>query len=209
PFVWSAALTQRSLHPCYGGHRGLRSFPTRRSSDLAQRAHVSVVVGDQVFQGEETTARVTFHNTGTRAKDDVTITPVVPEGWTVVSAEGTSAASVEPGGSLSATFVVSPGSGSSAGAQSVGGTATYRDAAGGERTGAGTNQIDVAYGSLAAAINHVSITSVATKDAGNFDGGGASFSEDAVAAAGATWGQPLTVQRGEDTIELVWPDSEP
>src|SRR5690606_9649401 len=77
----------------------------------AQRAHVSVVAGDQVFQGEETTARVTFHNTGTRAKDDVTITPVVPEGWTVVSAEGTSAASVEPGGSLSATFVVSPGSG--------------------------------------------------------------------------------------------------
>lgn len=175
----------------------------------AQRAHVSVVVGDQVFQGEETTARVTFHNTGTRAKDDVTITPVVPEGWTVVSAEGTSAASVEPGGSLSATFVVSPGSGSSAGAQSVGGTATYRDAAGGERTVAGTNQIDVAYGSLAAAFNHVSITSVATKDAGNFDGGGASFSEDALAAAGATWGQPLTVRRGEDTIEFVWPDSEP
>ncbi|MDF9875433.1 NPCBM/NEW2 domain-containing protein [Cellulosimicrobium cellulans] len=175
----------------------------------AQRAHVSVAVDDQVFQGEETTARVTFHNTGTKAKDDVEIAPVVPEGWTVVSSEGTTAASVDPGGSLTATFVVSPGSGSAAGAQSVGGTATYLDAAGGERSIMGTNQIDVAYGSLAAAFNHVSITSVATKGAGNFDGGGASFSEDALAAAGATWGQPLAVQRGEDTIEFQWPDSDP
>lgn len=175
----------------------------------AQRAHVSVAAGDQVFQGEETTARVTFHNTGTRAKDDVEITPTVPEGWTVVHGEGTTAASVEPGGSLTATFVVSPGAGSAAGGQSVGGTATYRDASGGERSVTGTSQVDVAYGSLAAALNHVSITSVATKDAGNFDGGGASFSEDALAAAGATWGEPVTVRRGEDTFEMRWPDAAP
>ncbi|WP_265520164.1 NPCBM/NEW2 domain-containing protein [Oerskovia flava] len=175
----------------------------------AHRAHVSVALDDQVFQGEETTAHVTFHNTGTKPKDDVEIAPDVPQGWTVVSEQGTTAASVAPGETLTATFVVSPGTGAGAGRQSVGGTATYLDASGGERSVSASSQLDVAYGSLAAAFNHVSITSVATKDAGNFDGGGASFSEDALAAAGATWGEPLEVQRGEDTIEFRWPDSEP
>ncbi|MFD6092987.1 NPCBM/NEW2 domain-containing protein [Oerskovia sp. NPDC060338] len=175
----------------------------------AGRASVTVGLAAQVFQGQETTAELTFTNTGTKAKTDLVIEPVLPQGWTLVSSTGTTAASVAPGASVTARVVVSPAAGSAAGQQTVGARATYRDAAGDERTVSGANQLYVAYGTLAAAFNHVSVTSLATKDAGNFDGGGASFSEDALAAAGATWGDPLTVTSGEDTVEYTWPAAAP
>jgi len=175
----------------------------------ASRASLSVGLAAQVFQGQETTAELTFTNTGTKAKTDLVVEPVLPQGWTLVSSTGTSVDSVAPGESVTARVVVSPVAGSAAGRQTVGARATYRDASGDERTVSGANQLYVAYGTLAAAFNHVSVTSLATKDAGNFDGGGASFSEDALAAAGARWGEPLTVTSGDDTIEYTWPRSAP
>ncbi|UJP08782.1 NPCBM/NEW2 domain-containing protein [Microbacterium sp. KUDC0406] len=173
----------------------------------SHRAYLSVALEQQVFQGEQTTMKATFHNTGTKAKDDVRIEPVLPEGWTLVSSEGTAAGSVAPGATATATFVVSPGTGSAAGAQQLRAAATFLDGSGTERDLTGANRIDVAYGSIAAAFDAVSITSVATKDAGNFDGGGASFSEDALAAAGARAGEPLEVERGDDTLTFQWPSA--
>lgn len=175
----------------------------------AHRAYASVALPDRVFQGEETTADIIFHNTGTKAKTGIEISPELPEGWSVVDAEGLTAETVEPGTTHSATIVLKPGSGSAAGTQSIGATVTYQDASGGTNTLSGSGSIDVAFADIAAAFNHVSITSVATKEAGNFDGGGASFSEDALAAAGAEWGQPLMVERGEDTLEFTWPEAGP
>ena len=54
----------------------------------AAAASVAVELADRVFQGEQTTVTATFRNTGTKAKDDVVLTPAAPEGWTLVSASG-------------------------------------------------------------------------------------------------------------------------
>ena len=56
----------------------------------AAAASVAVDLVDRVFQGEQTTVSATFRNTGTKAKDDVVLTAVAPEGWTLVSAIGRS-----------------------------------------------------------------------------------------------------------------------
>ncbi|MEK8228547.1 NPCBM/NEW2 domain-containing protein [Oerskovia sp. M15] len=112
------------------------------------------------------------------------------------------------GASVTARVVVSPAAGSAAGQQTVGARATYRDAAGDERMVSGANQLYVAYGTLAAAFNHVSVTSLATKDAGNFDGGEPRSQRTRSRRPGPR-GRTLTVTSGDDTIEYTWPAAAP
>ncbi|MDO8145625.1 MULTISPECIES: NPCBM/NEW2 domain-containing protein [unclassified Isoptericola] len=174
-----------------------------------QRVSLEVEAPGQVFPGESAEVEMTFTNTGTKVKTDLEIAAELPEGWTTDDVQGSTAAAVAPGDSVTATFVVTPGSGAKAGAATVRGAAAYLDSAGGERSVSGGQQVDVVFANLADAFNRVSITSLETKDTGNFDGSGASFSETALADAGATWGEPVSVTRGDDTFDMVWPDAAP
>ncbi|WP_254431330.1 NPCBM/NEW2 domain-containing protein [Agromyces sp. Marseille-P2726] len=171
----------------------------------ATAASVTVALTDRVFQGDQTTATATFRNTGSKAKDDVLLTPIAPEGWTLVSATGNHADTVKKGETITAEFVFEVTDAAAADLQTVTVQASYlskRES----QTVSGANQLYVAYGSLAGAYNAVSITDVATAGAGNFDGGGASFSADALAAAGATPGGVVTVGSGDAAIEYRWPE---
>ncbi|WP_231391890.1 NPCBM/NEW2 domain-containing protein [Arthrobacter sp. 35W] len=185
-----------------------------KDSDAAA-AEVSVKLGAQVFQGAETTATAVFTNTGAKAKTDVAVAATLPEGWTVKSSTGAAAASVAPGASLAATFVVSPGASSAAGQQTVGAAATYKDSTGGAQSVSGANQLYVAFGSLAGAYNHISVTTVAGKATGNFDGGGASFAAEQLATAatpagGVRPGSTVTVDAGLPTkVDYTWPSAGP
>lgn len=172
----------------------------------AAAASVDVDVADRVFQGEQTTVTATFANTGTKAKDDVVLTPVAPEGWDLVSATGDRAATVKPGESITAQFTFEVTDAAAADAQTVTVTAAYTSASKQQREVSGANQLYVAFGSLQGAFNAVSITDVATAKAGDFDGGGASFSAAALAAAGATPGGTVTVGTGDAAISYRWPE---
>ncbi|WP_067872153.1 NPCBM/NEW2 domain-containing protein [Agromyces aureus] len=171
----------------------------------ASAASVDVALDAQVFQGEQTTATATFTNTGSAAKDDVVLTPVLPEGWTVVSATGDRAERVEPGASITAEFVLDVTPESGADLQTVAVTAAYTSASNQQVEVSGANQLYVAYGSLQGAFNAVSITDLETATAGNFDGGGASFSKAALEQAGVTPGGTVTVGTGDTAIEYTWP----
>ncbi len=171
----------------------------------ASAASVDVTLEDRVFQGTQTTATATFTNTGSAAKDDVVLTPELPEGWNLVSATGESADRVEPGASMTAEFVLEVTAESGADLQTVTVTAAYTSASGQQVEVSGANQLYVAYGSLQGAFNAVSITDLETATAGNFDGGGASFSKAALEAAGVTPGGTVTVGTGDAAIEYTWP----
>ncbi|MGX5694740.1 NPCBM/NEW2 domain-containing protein [Agromyces soli] len=167
-------------------------------------AEVSVGVGERVFQGEQTTVTAEFRNTGTKAKDDVVLTPIAPEGWTLASASGDRPGTVRPGESASAEFVFEVTDASAADLQTVTVTAAYASKGAAAQV-SGANQIYVAYGSLAGAYNADAVSEIATAKAANFDGGGASFSAEALARAGVTPGGPVVVGQGDAAIEYTWP----
>ncbi|GAA1808374.1 NPCBM/NEW2 domain-containing protein [Agromyces neolithicus] len=171
----------------------------------ATAASVAVDLGDRVFQGAQTTVSATFRNTGTKAKDGVVLTPVAPEGWTLVSSNGDQVGTVKAGGSASAEFVFEVTDAAAADLQTVSVEAAYTSQ-GDPNTVSGANQLYVAYGSLAGAFNAVSITDLATATAGNFDGGGATFSAEALARAGVTPGGAVAVGTGDGAIEYRWPE---
>jgi alpha-glucosidase len=171
----------------------------------AAAASVAVELAERVFQGEQTTVSATFTNTGSKAKDDVVLTPAAPEGWTLVAASGDQVGTVKKGDSATAEFVFEVTDAAAAGLQTVTVSAAYESGSQ-PRTVSGANQLYVAFGSLAGAFNAVSITDRATATAGDFDGGGASFAAEALATAGATPGGTVTVGIGDAAIAYRWPE---
>ncbi|MFQ4148098.1 NPCBM/NEW2 domain-containing protein [Arthrobacter sp. LAPM80] len=180
----------------------------------ALAAQVAVTLEDKVFQGHTTSASAMFTNTGSSAKTDVVISPVVPQGWTISNSKGATVASVAPGATVQATFDLLPGANSAAGQQTVGAKASYKDAKGASREVSGANQMYVAYGSLAGAFNNISVTTANGsfgQKLGNFDGGNASFSIEQlktapIPAGGVTPGSTVTVDAGLPTeVNYTWP----
>ena len=180
----------------------------------ATAAEVAVQLEAKVFQGQRTNASASFTNTGSNAKSNVVITPVVPEGWTVSNAQGASVASVGPGVTVQSTFDLLPGNEAAAGLQSIGAKASYKDSKNAAHEVSGANQIYVAYGTLAGAFNNISVTTPSGSFAeklGNFDGGGASFNDEQLKnaplpAGGVTPGSKITVDAGLATeVNYTWP----
>lgn len=170
----------------------------------ASAASVAVELGDRVFQGEEISVGAAFRNSGTKAKDDVVLTPVAPEGWTLVSATGDRPGTVKAGEAATAEFVFEVTDAAAADLQTMIVEAAYTSQ-GAAASASGANQIYVAYGSLAGAYNADAVTDLTTAKAGNFDGGGASFSAEALARAGITPGSAVVVGTGDAALEYSWP----
>lgn len=174
-------------------------------------AELRVGTESQVFQEQETTVTAQFVNTGTKAKSNVRVTAVLPDGWTVKSAAGDAAGEVAAGQSITATFVVVPGAAAKAGSQTVRFSASYLAADGSAHSVTGGNQIYVAYGSLAAAYNNISVITVANKALGNFDGYMDSFSAEQLATAplpagGVRPGSAVVVNAGTPKqVDFTWP----
>ena len=175
-----------------------------RDADVAAAA-LSVDLEERVFQGETTAVSATFRNTGTKKKESIEFTPIAPEGWKLISSRGEKTARVDAGESAKASFEFAVPEGTAGGSQTVTVEATYRS----KKTEAqvsSANDIYVAYGSLAGAYNADSITTIETAKSGDFDGGGATFSAEALERAGVTPGSTVTVGDGDDAIEYTWPE---
>ncbi len=181
----------------------------------ATAAQVKLSLDKQVFQGAKTTATASFSNNGDRAKTDLKLSIKTPTGWTVDSVSGDSVANVPAGGTVTAKFVVVPGQAAAAGVQTLEAVASYQDSAGTAQSVSGANQLDVAYSSLAGAFNAVSVTTVAGKASGNFDGGGATFAAEQLASApipagGVKPGGTVPVTTADGTvINYPWPAAGP
>ena len=165
---------------------------------------------DRVQPGTSYTVTTTLPNpAGARPLRDVTLTLSVPAGWTATATSPATFATVAPGRTVSTTWQVGVPASAQPGKFDVSAQATFTSANGPGTSVDATTVIlpHPPYPSLPAAYNNVGVSDDATPGAGNFDGGNASFSAQALAAAtpSLTPGATFT----HDGLTFTWPDVKP
>ncbi|MET7694656.1 ricin-type beta-trefoil lectin domain protein [Streptomyces sp. NPDC005483] len=150
-----------------------------------------------VTAGQTATVTTTVTNGTGSALSDVNVTLPAPSGWTVKATTATSFGSVAAGASATTTWLVTSPTGVSAGTYPLTATATH---SGGSYTTDAT--LLVPFASMKAAYTNVGITDDANPAPGKYDGGGFSFSKQALAAQGVSAG---TLSTGGLTYQ--WPDA--
>ncbi|GAA5196408.1 hypothetical protein GCM10023322_65280 [Rugosimonospora acidiphila] len=160
---------------------------------LAPAGHATIDAGDLVA-GRPRPVTVTVADDGpTAIQNHAAVRLSVPAGWSVVPQTQT-LKKIDAGSSAQATFLVTaaappPGKVSRA----VTATVDYRSS-GGAATMSGEYDLvtNVPYPNLAAAFNNTAISSESDPTKGDFDGGGDSYSAEALAGQGATPGATIT-----------------
>jgi beta-glucosidase len=162
--------------------------------------HAVSVSAPALAQADQTSpVTTTFTNTaspGSAPVDDVAMDLDLPSGWSATPTTPDTFAGVAPGEQVATTWAVSIPQGA-AGTFTLDTDATVD----GAHDSSGWTQLAVPYASVPAAYNNVAITSDDNRGAGQLDGAGASFSANALAAAGVTPGSPLV----HDGLTFTWP----
>jgi beta-glucosidase len=159
-----------------------------------------------VQPGSAFTATATLPNPSSAPLTDVTMSVTAPSGWQVQATTPTSFGTVAPGDTVSANWSITPPAGVDPGSYDLSAQASFTDAAGQGTTSDATTE-SVPYPSWTAAINNVGISDDANTTAGNLDGGGASYSAQALAAATPSLTPGATVSH--DGLTFTWPDAQP
>jgi beta-glucosidase-like glycosyl hydrolase len=150
--------------------------------------------------GTSGTATTTFANGGTTPVTGVTLSLAPPSGWTATATSPTTFPQVAGGQTVKTTWQLTAPASASPGTYELSAQAST---SAGTRTDSG--RTSVPYASLAAAYNNTGISDDSNTKAGNLDGGGLSYSAQALAAAGFPAGG--TVQHGG--ISFPWPGPGP
>ncbi|MET7432900.1 glycoside hydrolase family 3 C-terminal domain-containing protein [Streptomyces flaveolus] len=150
-----------------------------------------------VTAGQAATVTTAVTNGTGSALSNVNVTLPAPSGWTVKATTATQFTSVAPGATATTTWLVAPPSGVAAGTYPLTATAIH---SGGSYTSDAT--LLVPFASVKAAYTNVGITDDADPTPGRYDGGGFSFSEQALAAEGLA---PGSFTHGGLTYQ--WPDA--
>jgi len=147
--------------------------------------------------GSTFTATTQLPNTGTAPLRNVNVTLTAPSGWTVSATSPSTFATVDGGQTAQTTWSITVPAGASPGSYELTAQTTYR---GGSSSASGS--VAVPYASVTAAFNNVGVSDDANPSAGNLDGGGSSFSAQALAGAGLTAGATVT----HDGLTFTWPN---
>jgi beta-glucosidase len=137
--------------------------------------------------GTALTVTSAFTNASTEPVRHAMTALSVPSGWTATPQTPTAFDQVAPGQTVRTTWSVHVPGDASGGSATVSATTSYAGS-GALPPAAGTAAVQVAYRSLAAAYNTVGVSDDANPAAGNLDGGGYSFSAQALASVGVTPG---------------------
>ncbi|HZC51089.1 MAG TPA: glycoside hydrolase family 3 C-terminal domain-containing protein, partial [Mycobacterium sp.] len=156
--------------------------------------------------GSTLTATTTLPNPSSAPLSDVTMSLDAPSGWSAQATSPATFASVAPGQTAKTTWSISVPAGVSPGSYDLSAQATFTDTAGQDTVSDATTE-SVPYPSWAAAINNTGISDDANPTGANLDGGGASYSAQALAAAtpSLTPGASVT----HDGLTFTWPDAQP
>ncbi|WP_176710038.1 NEW3 domain-containing protein [Streptomyces sp. Wb2n-11] len=150
------------------------------------------------------TVKVTVRNGGPQRMRSLKVSFAGPAGWAVQPSVRAVDGSLATGASADATFRIQvPEKRPGFVIRTFTATATYRGGDGeGTATGTRAERSGTPQASLSAAYNNVAITDESATRAGDYDGGGNSFSAQKLAAVG------LTPGAGVDALgaELTWPD---
>jgi beta-glucosidase len=174
------------------------------STPVAVQQPFTLTAPPVVTPGSTMTATTSLPNTAATALRNVTVGLAAPAGWRVTATSPTSFSQVPPGQSAQTTWQITVPAGAQSGPSQLDATATFTDANGQGSVDA-TSEAAVPYPSLSSAFNNPGISDDASPAAGNLDGGGASYSAQALAAAGITSGGTIT----HDGLTFTWPNAAP
>ncbi|SCE31450.1 beta-glucosidase [Streptomyces sp. DvalAA-14] len=168
------------------------------SAPIVVRHALTLAAPVLITAGGTVTATTSFVNGGTTAESNVNLAITAPSGWTAQATTATSFATVAGGQTVRTTWHLTAPSGAAPGGFPLSAQATLTGA--GPYTDSGT--INIAYPSFNAAFDNTGISSDTNPSAGNFDGGGAGYSAQALAAAGLSPGAVFH----HDGAAITWPN---
>jgi hypothetical protein len=174
------------------------------SAEIVVKQPLSLVTPPVVSAASSFTTTETLLNTSRSTLTGVNLTLGVPGGWTATPISTTSFSSVPVGGSVQASWSVDVPSGAQPDTYELEGASSSQT---GSRETDETAPADVAvpYQSLAAAFDNVGITDDSNTAPGNLDGGGRSYSAQALASASPAALSPGTTV-ADDGVTFTWPN---
>ena len=160
-----------------------------------------------VAPGATATATTSFPDTGPATLTNVQMTLTGPAGWTVTATSPSTFGTVAPGQTVQTSWSVTAPASAAGGSYPFAAAATFSGPSGPSRgqehSATDAAQVAIPFASLAAAFGNAGISDDANPSAGSLDGGGFSYSAQALAAAGLTPG--ASVQH--DGLAFTWPDA--
>jgi beta-glucosidase-like glycosyl hydrolase len=168
------------------------------TAPIVVRHSLTLAAPALITSGGTATATTTFVNGGTTADSNVSVALTAPSGWSAQATTPSSFATVNAGQSVQTTWHLTAPSSAAPGGFALSAQATLTGT--GPYTDSGT--INVAYPSFNAAFDNTGISNDTAPSAGNYDGGGASYSAQALAAAGLTPGAAFH----HDGVTFTWPN---
>ncbi|MFE2428908.1 glycoside hydrolase family 3 C-terminal domain-containing protein [Streptomyces sp. NPDC059373] len=148
--------------------------------------------------GSTLTATTTYTNGSASPVSNVTIALAASAGWTATATTPATFATVGAGQAVTTTWAVDIPAGTDPASFTLDATVTTP---GGDHSAQAP--VTVPYSSFAAAFNNSGVSDDSTPGTGNLDGGGASFSAQALAAEGYTAGRSTD----HDGVSFPWPET--
>ncbi|HWG62717.1 MAG TPA: glycoside hydrolase family 3 C-terminal domain-containing protein [Streptosporangiaceae bacterium] len=155
-----------------------------------------------VTAGSTFTVTTSLPNSSSVALSNVSVSLTAPSGWTVNATSPSTFATVPSGQTAQTTWKVTVPSGAQPGPGQLDATATFTDANGQGSVDA-TAAASVPYDSLTSTFDNPGISDDANPTAGNLDGGGDSYSAQALTTAGFSPGATIT----HDGLTFTWPSA--
>jgi beta-glucosidase len=157
-----------------------------------------------LIPGTPATVTTSLPNTSSQPLTNVTMNLSGPSGWNVTATTPARFSQVAPGQTATTTWQVTAPANAASGPNTLSATATFTDA-NGQGSADSSAQVSVPYPSFTSMLNNSGISDDANPTGANFDGGGASYSAQALAAAGLTPGATIT----HDGVTFTWPNAQP
>jgi beta-glucosidase len=196
--VQTIAAGTTTISVTVNGHTG--------STPIVVKQPFSLDAPNIVQPGSTLTATTTLPNPSSAPLTNVTMSLTAPNGWQVQATTAASFGTVAPGETVRTTWSITAPADVSPGNYDLSAQASFTDAAGQDSVSDATTE-SAPYPSWAAAINNTGISDDANTTAGNLDGGGASYSAQALAAATPSLTPGATVTH--DGLTLTWPNAQP
>ena len=179
-----------TLSVTVNGVTGTAPIVVRHTLTLASPALITA--------GGNATATTTFVNGAASAETNVNVALTVPSGWTAQATTASTFASVAAGATVQTTWRITAPAGAAPGSFPLSAQATLNNV--GPYSDTGT--VNIAYPSFTGIFNNVGISDDNNPSLGNYDGGGASFSLQSLAAGGLTPGTTFH----HDGASVLWPN---
>ncbi|HZC69154.1 MAG TPA: glycoside hydrolase family 3 C-terminal domain-containing protein [Jatrophihabitans sp.] len=156
--------------------------------------------------GSTFTATTTLPNPSSAPLSDVTMTLTGPDGWPVQASSPSTFSTVAPGQTVRTTWQVTVPADATPGPYDLSADATFTDA-NGPGSSSDATTVSLPFPSLVAAFDNPGVSDDTNTSAGNLDGGGFSYSAQALAAGAPSLTPGATVSHDGQTF--IWPSAAP